>query len=239
MYFDGGGAMFPFFFDPTMMLLIPALLLAMWAQMRVKSVFARYSAVGSRRGVTAASAARAILDRFGLQDVPVNRVGGNLTDHYDPRDKSLSLSDSVYGSTSIAAIGVAAHEVGHAIQDSVNYSPLKIRNTIVPVVGIGSTLAFPLFFIGILLRGQMLMDLGILLFLGVILFHLVTLPVEFDASNRALRVLADTGILSTDEIGGAGSVLRAASWTYIAATVMAFAQLIRLLFLRGMFGSRD
>ncbi|HOO86994.1 MAG TPA: zinc metallopeptidase, partial [Synergistales bacterium] len=138
-----------------------------------------------------------------------------------------------------AAIGVAAHEVGHAIQDSVNYSPLKIRNAIVPVVGIGSTLAFPLFFIGILLRGQMMMDLGIVLFLGVILFHLVTLPVEFDASNRALRVLADTGMLSTDEIGGAGAVLRAASWTYVAATVMAFAQLIRLLFLRGMYGSRD
>ena len=225
--------MFPFFFDPTMMLLIPALLLAMWAQMRVKSVFMRYSAVGSRRGVTAASAARALLDRFGLQSVPVHRVGGNLTDHYDPRNRSLSLSDSVYASTSIAAIGVAAHEVGHAIQDSVNYSPLKIRNAIVPVVGIGSSMAFPLFFIGILLRGQMLMDLGI------ILFHIVTLPVEFDASSRALKVLADTGILSADEIGGAGSVLRAASWTYIAATVMAFAQLIRLLFLRGMFGSRD
>ena len=231
--------MFPFFFDPTMMLLIPALLLAMWAQMRVKSVFMRYSAVGSRRGVTAASAARALLDRFGLQSVPVHRVGGNLTDHYDPRNRSLSLSDSVYASTSIAAIGVAAHEVGHAIQDSVNYSPLKIRNAIVPVVGIGSSMAFPLFFIGILLRGQMLMDLGILLFLGVILFHIVTLPVEFDASSRALKVLADTGSLSADEIGGAGSVLRAASWTYIAATVMAFAQLIRLLFLRGMFGSRD
>lgn len=231
--------MFPFFFDPTMMLLIPALLLAMWAQMRVKSVFLRYSAVGSRRGVTAASAARALLDRFGLQDIPVHRVGGNLTDHYDPRNRSLSLSDSVYGSTSIAAIGVAAHEVGHAIQDRVNYSPLKIRNAIVPVVGIGSSMAFPLFFIGILFRGQMLMDLGILLFLGVILFHIITLPVEFDASNRALKVLSDTGILSTDEIGGAGSVLRAASWTYIAATVMAFAQLIRLLFLRGMFGSRD
>ena len=120
-----------------------------------------------------------------------------------------------------------------------NYSPLKIRNAIVPIVGIGSTLAFPLFFIGILLRGQMMMDLGIVLFLGVILFHLVTLPVEFDASNRALRVLADTGMLSTDEIGGAGAVLRAASWTYVAATVMAFAQLIRLLFLRGMYGSRD
>lgn len=231
--------MFPFFFDPTMTLLIPALLLALWAQMRVKSVFARYSLVNSRRGVTASAVARSLLDRFGLKDVPVQRVGGNLTDHYDPRDKSLSLSDSVYGSSSIAAIGVAAHEVGHAIQDSVNYSPLKIRNTIVPVIGIGSTLALPLFFIGILLRGQVLMDLGIILFLGVILFHLITLPVEFDASNRALRVLADTGMLSTDEIGGAGAVLRAASWTYIAATVMAFAQLIRLLFIRGMFGNRD
>lgn len=231
--------MFPFFFDPTMMFLIPALLLAVWAQMRVKSVFLRYSAVGSRRGVAAASAARALLDRFGLRDIPVRRVGGNLTDHYDPRNRSLNLSDSVYGSTSIAAIGVAAHEVGHAIQDGVNYSPLKIRNAIVPVVGIGSSLAFPLFFIGILFRGQMLMDLGILLFLGVILFHLITLPVEFDASNRALKVLSDTGILSADEIGGAESVLRAASWTYIAATVMAFAQLIRLLFLRGMFGNRD
>ena len=231
--------MFPFFFDPTMMLLIPALLLALWAQTRVKTVFARYSTVGSRQGVTAAAAARALLDRFGLMDVPVNRVAGNLTDNYDPRRKSLSLSDSVYSSTSIAAIGVAAHEVGHAIQDSVNYSPLRIRNAIVPVVGIGSSMAFPLFFIGILFRGQTLMDLGILLFLGVIIFHLVTLPVEFDASNRALKVLGDTGILSVDEIAGAGAVLKAASWTYVSATVMAFAQMIRLLFLRGMYGGRD
>ncbi|NLB84461.1 MAG: zinc metallopeptidase [Synergistaceae bacterium] len=231
--------MFPFFFDPTMLLLIPALILAMWAQFRVKSVFARYSQVESRRGTTAASAARALLDRFGLNQVPVERVAGNLTDHYDPRDKSLSLSDSVYGSTSIAAIGVAAHEVGHAIQDSLNYSPLKIRNAIVPVVGIGSSLAFPLFFIGLLMRGELLMNLGIVLFLGVIVFHLVTLPVEFDASSRALRVLADTGILNTEEIGGARSVLKAAAWTYVAATVMAFAQLIRLLFLRGMYGRRD
>ncbi len=231
--------MFPFFFDPTMILLLPALMLAMWAQYRIKSVFTRYSQVASRQGTTAASAARALLDRHGLNQVPVERVAGNLTDHYDPRDKSLSLSDSVYGSTSIAAIGVAAHEVGHAIQDSLNYSPLKLRNAIVPVVGIGSTLAFPLFFIGILMRGELLMNLGIVLFLGVIVFHLVTLPVEFDASSRALRVLADTGILSTEEIGGARSVLKAAAWTYVAATVMAFAQLIRLLFLRGMFGSRD
>ena len=231
--------MFPFFFDPTMMLLIPALILAMWAQFRVKSVFARYSQVSSRRGTTAASAARAILDRFGLNQVPVDRVPGNLTDHYDPRNKSLSLSESVYGSTSIAAIGVAAHEVGHAIQDSVNYSPLKVRNAIVPVVGIGSSLAFPLFFIGLLMRGELLMNLGIMLFLGVIIFHLVTLPVEFDASSRALRVLADTGILTTDEIVGARSVLKAAAWTYVAATVMAFAQLVRLLFLRGMYSRRN
>lgn len=231
--------MFPMFFDSTMLVLIPALLLAMWAQVRVKSVFLRYSRVGSRKGITAASAARILLDRFGLSAVPVRAVGGSLTDHYDPRDKSLSLSESVYGSTSIAAIGVAAHEVGHAVQDSMDYSPLKLRNTIVPVVGIGSSLAFPLFFIGILFRGQTLMDLGILLFLGVIVFHLVTLPVEFDASSRALRVLGETGILSPDEIGGAGAVLKAASWTYIAATVMAFAQLARLLFLRGMYGDRD
>lgn len=231
--------MFPFFFDPTMILLIPALILALWAQTRVKTVFARYERVGSRRGVTAAGAARALLDRFGLSSVPVNRVAGNLTDHYDPRKKSLSLSDQVYSSTSIAAIGVAAHEVGHAIQDSVDYSPLKIRNAIVPAVGIGSSLAFPLFFLGILFRGQALMDIGIILFLGVIVFHLVTLPVEFDASRRALKVLGDTGILSVDEIGGAGAVLKAASWTYVAATLMAFAQMIRLLFLRGMYGRRD
>ena len=231
--------MFPFFFDSTMMLLIPALFLAMWAQMRVKSAFSNYSRVSSRQGLTGSAVARTLLDRYGLSNVPIHRVGGTLTDHYDPRDKSLSLSDGVFGSTSIAAIGVAAHEVGHAIQDSASYSPLKIRNSIVPVVSLGSTLAFPVFFIGILFGGQRLMDFGILLFLGVIVFHLITLPVEFDASNRALRVLADTGMLAADEIQGAGAVLRAASWTYVAATVMAFAQLIRLLFLRGMYGSRE
>ncbi len=231
--------MFPFFFDSTMLLLLPALVLAVWAQTRVKTVYARYANVSSRRGVTASAVARALLDRFGVSNVTIRMVRGNLTDHYDPRDKSLSLSSSVHDSTSIAAIGVAAHEVGHAIQDGAGYSPLKIRNSIVPVVGIGSSLAFPLFFIGLLLRGQTLMDLGIFMFLGVILFHLITLPVEFDASNRAIRLLADTGMLSSDEITGAGAVLRAAAWTYIAATVMAFAQLIRLLALRGMYGNRN
>ena len=230
--------MYPGYFDPSMLLLIPALILAMWAQSRVKSVFARYSQVAARRGVTGSQVARDLLDRFGLGNVPVNPVAGNLTDHYDPRKKTLNLSESVYNSPSIAAIGVAAHEGGHAIQDNTNYAPLRIRNAIVPVVNIGSTLAFPLFFIGLLMQGPTLMNIGILLFLGVIVFHLVTLPVEFDASKRALRVLADTGSLSSDEISGAGAVLKAAAWTYISATIMAFAQLLRLLLLRGS-RSRD
>jgi Zn-dependent membrane protease YugP len=221
--------MFPYFFDPTMLLLIPALLLAGWAQLRVKSTFNQYSRVGTRRGVTADQAARMLLDRFGLMSVPVKRVGGQLTDHYDPRGKTLSLSDSVYGSGSIAAIGVAAHEVGHAIQDSDGYVPLGIRNNIVPVVSIGSSMAMPLFFIGFFFRGTTLMNIGILLFLGVVIFHLVTLPVEFNASSRAVVLLGQTGVLTGDELQGARKVLNAAAWTYIAATLMAIMQLVRLL----------
>ncbi len=228
--------MFPFFFDPTMMFLIPALILAFWAQARVKSTFAQYSQVGSRRGVTGSDVAAALLSRFGLSDVPVRPIPGSLTDHYDPRDRSLSLSESVYGSTSIAAIGVAAHEVGHAMQHQEGYMPLQLRNAIVPVVNIGSMAAFPLFFIGLLFRGQTLMNLGIVLFVGVLIFHLVTLPVELDASSRALRVLEGTGMLASDEIVGARKVLNAAAWTYVSATVMAAAQLVRLLVLRNMFG---
>ncbi len=228
--------MFPFFFDPTMMFLIPALMLAFWAQTRVKSTFAQYSQVGSRGGVTGSDVAAALLSRFGLSDVPVRPIPGNLTDHYDPRDRSLSLSQSVYGSTSIAAIGVAAHEVGHAMQHQEGYLPLQLRNAIVPVVNIGSMAAFPLFFIGLLFRGQTLMNLGIVLFVGVLIFHLVTLPVELDASSRALRVLEGTGMLASDEIVGARKVLNAAAWTYVSATVMAAAQLVRLLVLRNMFG---
>lgn len=231
--------MYPFFFDPTFLILLPAVFLAFWAQSQVKNSYARYSRVFARTGATADSVARVLLDNFGLSDVPVRRISGNLTDHYDPRDRSLSLSQSVYGSSSIAAIGVAAHEVGHAIQHQKNYMPLKVRNAVVPAVNIGSTMAFPLFFIGLLFGGEMLMNLGILLFLGVIVFHLITLPVEFDASSRALRILADTGILASDEISGARAVLRAAALTYISATIMALAQLVRLLLLRGMFGSRD
>ena len=223
--------MFPFF-DSTMLLLVPALLFAMWAQYKVKSTFAYYSKITTRRGVTAAQVARMLLDRFGLTSVPVNHVGGELTDHYDPRGKTLSLSDSVYGSTSIAAIGVAAHEVGHAIQHSVGYAPLAIRNSIVPAVSLTSTLAMPLFLIGFFMRGAFLMNIGIVLFLAVILFHLVTLPVEYNASSRAIKILGETGALNFDELGGANKVLNAAAWTYVAATLMAVMQLLRLLALR-------
>lgn len=231
--------MYPLFWDPTFILLIPAMLLAMWAQMKVKSTYALYSQVFARRGVQAWMVSRMLLDRYGLKAVPIEETPGDLTDHYDPRDKVLRLSETVYASPSIAAIGVAAHEVGHAIQDLQGYAPLKVRNSIVPVVNIGSMAAIPLFFIGLLMASPTLMDLGILFFLGVIVFHLITLPVEFDASARALRLLADTGILGPDEIGGARKVLNAAALTYVAATVVAVAQLFRLLLLRGMSDRND
>ncbi len=224
------------FFDPTMLLLIPALLLSLWAQMRVKSTFDRFSRVQARGGVTGAQVARMLLDRFGLSSVPVNHVAGALTDHYDPRDRTLSLSDSVYSSSSIAAIGVAAHEVGHAIQHSEGYAPLMFRNRVAPAVGLVSNMAIPLFFIGFLMRGHFLMNLGIVLFLGAIVFHLVTLPVEYNASSRAIAILNGTGALAPDELTGAKRVLDAAAWTYVAAALMALLQLVRLLVLRG---SRD
>jgi len=226
--------MFPFFFDPTFIVLIPALILAVWAQTRVKSAFNRYSKVRARRGVTARDAVRTILDSNGLNSVPVERVPGALTDHYDPRKKVLRLSESVYGSPSIAAIGVAAHEAGHAIQDARGYAPLKLRNAFVPVASLGSSLALPLFFIGFLFANPTMMDLGIIFFAAVLLFHLVTLPVELDASKRALSILSDSGLLASDEIGGAKAVLNAAALTYVAATLMSALQLVRLFLLRGM-----
>lgn len=237
MYGEGIRLMYYPFFDPTMLLLIPALLLSLWAQMRVKSTFERFSQVQARGGVTGAQVARMLLDRFGLSSVPVNHVQGNLTDHYDPRDRTLSLSDAVYSSSSIAAIGVAAHEVGHAIQHSEGYAPLMFRNRVAPVVGLVSNMAIPLFFIGLLMRGQFLMNLGIVLFLGAVVFHLVTLPVEYNASSRAITILNGTGALAQDELNGARSVLNAAAWTYVAAALMAVLQLVRLLVLRG--SSRD
>ena len=237
MYGEGIRLMYYPFFDPTMLLLIPALLLSLWAQMRVRSTFERFSQVQARGGVTGAQVARMLLDRFGLSSVPVNHVQGNLSDHYDPRDRTLSLSDAVYSSSSIAAIGVAAHEVGHAIQHSEGYAPLMFRNRVAPVVGLVSNMAIPLFFIGLLMRGQFLMNLGIVLFLGAVVFHLVTLPVEYNASSRAITILNGTGALAQDELNGARSVLNAAAWTYVAAALMAVLQLVRLLVLRG--SSRD
>lgn len=224
--------MFPFIFDPTFFILIPAIILAVWAQAKVKSAFKKYSAVDARRGVTARDAVRTILDSNGLGSVSVERIQGALTDHYDPKAKVLRLSDSVYGSHSIAAIGVAAHEAGHAIQDARGYTPLRLRNAFVPVAGLGSSLALPLFFIGFLFGTPMLMDAGIIFFSAVLLFHLVTLPVELDASKRALGILSDSGLLARDEIGGARAVLNAAALTYVAATLMSAVQIARLFMLR-------
>lgn len=224
--------------DWTMIVLLPAILLSLWAQASVKNTFARYSRVGCRSGLTAQQAARQILDSYGLTNVPVQRVAGSLTDHYDPAKRTLSLSDSVYGSTSIAAIGVAAHEVGHAVQHAKSYSPLLFRNAIVPVVNLTSSASMPLFFIGLLMASAPLMNIGILLFAGVLVFHLVTLPVEFDASRRALKVLASNGMMTTDEVSGARKVLGAAAMTYVSATLMAALQLLRLVLLRNS-RSRD
>ncbi|HET7558364.1 MAG TPA: zinc metallopeptidase [Limnochordia bacterium] len=226
--------MFPFFYDPTWILVLPALAFAMWAQFKVKSTFNKDSSVYARRGFTAAQAARAILDANGLGEVHVEHVSGSLSDHYDPRARVLRLSDSVYAGRSVAAIGVAAHEAGHAIQHSRRYLPLLLRSSFVPVANLGSTLAFPLFFIGILFSFPLLMNLGIWFFTAALAFTVITLPVEFDASARALRILRADGMLSGEEWRDARRVLSAAALTYVAAAAMAASELIRLLILRNM-----
>jgi len=222
--------MYPMMFNPTyMVMILPALLLAIYAQMKVKSTFARFSNVRASKGCSADSVTRTLLDRFGLHNVKVERVGGNLTDHYDPRSKTLRLSDSVGGSSSIAAIGVAAHEVGHAVQDLKGYAPLRLRNSLVPAANLGSNLGILFFIIGLPMGMGSLVTLGIILFSCAVLFQIVTLPVEFDASRRALALLSETGTLSPTELSGAKSVLSAAALTYIAATLMAVMQLLYLL----------
>ena len=215
--------------DPTMIILIPAILLSMWAQSRVQSTFSQYSQVAARGNVTADSVARMLLTLYGMSNMPINHVSGNLTDHYDPRNKTLNLSDGVYGNRSIASIGVAAHEVGHAIQHHESYSPLIFRNSIVPVVNICSSASMPLFMIGLLMANSLLVNIGIILFAGALVFHLVTLPVEIDASRRALNLLEQTRTLAPDELSGAKKVLTAAAWTYIASALMAVLQLVRLI----------
>ncbi len=228
--------MYPFF-DPTFILLIPALILALYAQSKVKSTFAQYQKMRSASGMTGAEVARMLLDSEGLGHVPVEKVAGRLTDHYDPRKKVLRLSESVHDSVSVAAIGVAAHETGHALQHRDAYAALSFRNLFVPVASFGSNLALPLFFIGFIFSSiSWLMDVGILFFTFAVVFHLVTLPVEFNASNRAIALLQGRGVLHHQEVSSARKVLNAAAWTYVAAATMAIMQLVRLLILRS---SRD
>jgi len=219
--------------DPTFLLLIPAMLLALYAQFKVKSTFDKYSKVAASRGLTGAEVGRKLLDAAGLRSVPVQSVAGELTDHYDPRDKTLHLSQPVHDSNSVAAIGVVAHEVGHAIQDVQSYAPLALRNNFVPVANLGSQLAIPLFFLGIILSYPLLMDIGIIAFSLAVAFQVITLPVEFNASSRAIKILSDGGYLTSSEIPLAKSVLNAAALTYVAATAVAVLNLIRLLMLRG------
>ncbi|HAR35956.1 MAG TPA: peptidase [Acidobacteria bacterium] len=224
-----------FYFDYTFWLLIPALIFAFYAQSRVKSTFSRYSQVSSASRLTAAQAVAEILRYSPASEVSLERVPGHLTDHYDPRKKVLRLSDSVYNSTSIAALGVAAHEAGHAIQHAQKYSFLMLRNAFYPIASIGSNLAFPLFFIGLIFSGggtRILMDVGILLFSAAVLFTVITLPVEFDASRRALAILRERGFLNAAELNGARAVLKAAAMTYVASTAMAALQLLRMIILR-------
>ena len=213
-------------------LVIPALLVAVWAQVKVNSTFNRYNQYLTAKGYTAAEVARRILDDNGLGNVRIERVPGNLTDHFDPRTNIVRLSSSVYGSTSVGAIGVAAHECGHAVQYAQGYVPMKIRAVLIPVTNIGSNLGIPLAIFGIFFGLDWLINLGIILFLAVVLFQLVTLPVEFNASSRAIRTLQNGMILNGDELQGAKKVLTAAGLTYVAALVVAVANLLRLLLLR-------
>jgi len=221
-----------FYFDWTILIVLPAMLFAFWAQMKVKGTFEEFSKVNTRSGLTAAQAARKMLDANGLYDVAISRTQGHLSDHYNPKDRTLYLSESVHDARSSAAIGVACHEAGHAIQHAKNYAPLNLRMGMVPVCNIGSGLAMPLFIIGLLFAGDfgyIFMLIGIGLFSLATLFQLVTLPVEFDASRRALVGMEDCGLLESSEIDGARKVLSAAAMTYVAALATSLLSLLRLL----------
>lgn len=227
---------YPMYFDPTYILVIIGMVFSLAAQAGVKSTFSKYSKIGNMRGITGAEAAERVLRGAGIFDVRIEHIAGNLTDHYDPKNKVLRLSDTVYGSSSVAAVGVAAHECGHAIQHAKDYAPLKLRSLLVPVANFGAKIAWPLILIGLLFtsRSSMLfIEIGIIAFLAAVLFHLVTLPVEFNASNRAIRVIADTGMMQGEEIKGAKKVLNAAAMTYVASAATAVLQLLRIILLTG------
>lgn len=223
--------MYPFYFDRTYILVLIGAIISMIASARVNSAFQRFSKVSNRRGMTAQDAAAVILRNAGITDVRIERIKGNLTDHYSPKEKILRLSDSVYNSSSVAAIGVAAHECGHAIQHSVGYGPLKLRSVSVPVANIGSMLSWPIILLGLIFGMPGLSQIGVFLFTFVVLFQLITLPVEFNASNRALRILEESGMLVGEELKGSSKVLRAAALTYVAALFSAILQLLRLVIL--------
>lgn len=217
------------YFDPTYVLVLIGALISMVASINVNSTYRRFSTVMSMRGVRAEEAAQRILHDAGIYDVRIERIRGELTDHYSPSEKVLRLSDAVYGSTSVAAIGVAAHECGHAIQHKVGYVPLSLRSLSIPVANIGSKLSWPLILIGLLIGYTPLAQIGVILFLAVVLFQLITLPVEFNASHRALQVLKQDSMLSMDELSGARKVLTAAALTYVAALFSTILQLLRLV----------
>ena len=226
---------FPFFYDWTYLLLIPALLLSLWAQLRVSSTFNRFSKVRASSGMTATQMAEQLLHAEGVYDVSVERTRGNLTDHYDPKNMVLRLSDSTANSTSVAALGVAAHEAGHVLQHRDGYAPLMLRTAAVPVVNIGSNLSWPLFLVGLIFSWEPLLYAGIALFALAVLFALITLPVEFNASKRALAALETNGYLQPgEEMRGAKKVLSAAAMTYVASAFMAIMQLLRLLAIAGV-----
>ncbi len=228
--------MFYLGYDSTYILVLIGVAICLLASSRVNSVFRRYSTVRSRSGLTGREAAERILRANGIYDVTVRHIPGNLTDHYDPRNKTLGLSDSTYGSASVAAIGVAAHEYGHAAQHATGYAPLKFRGALVPAANFGSTLAWPLILIGLFLRSDtavIFINMGILLFSAAVLFQLVTLPVEFNASSRAVKVLETTGMLYPEEIRQTKAVLGAAALTYVASAASAILQLLRLLLITG------
>lgn len=222
-----------FGFDPTIILVLIGATLSMWASSRVNSTFARYSRVRSMTGLTGAEAARRILNSQGIFDVTVQSVRGSLTDHYDPRTKTVNLSEAVYGQTSVAAIGVAAHECGHAIQDNVGYTPLRLRAAFVPVANLGSRLSWPLILLGLVIGLTPFIEIGIWMFVLAVLFQLITLPVEFNASSRAVRLLDQIGILQGQEVSATEKVLGAAALTYVAAAAASILQLLRLIILFG------
>ncbi|OUN68656.1 peptidase [Drancourtella sp. An57] len=227
---------FYYYYDPTYSLVLIGLLLCLAASARVRSTYAKYGRVRSRSGLTGREAAEQILRSAGIYDVRIEHVSGNLTDHFDPRNRVLRLSDATYQSASVAAVGVAAHECGHAIQHSRGYAPLKIRSAIVPVANFGSAIAWPLILLGLLFNSRssyLLIQIGILAFSFAVLFQLVTLPVEFNASRRAVQILGESGMLLPDELSMTKKVLRAAALTYVAGAASAILQLLRIILLTG------